>query len=128
MLAAAVVPFPPLLVPALAGGAAAEVTDLLAACEEAVSGLAAELPQPLVVVGPGERTRRHPAGAWGTLAGFGVAVEAPRRPRSGLPHLPLSLTIGSWLLDRVGHDGPVLRLLAQGRTNRQIGVELYISV
>lgn len=60
-------------------------------------------PRTLVLVGPGEQTRRHAAGAWGTLAGYGAEVEAPREhDEATVPELPLSLTIGRWLLDRAG--------------------------
>lgn len=120
MLAAAVVPHPPLLVPAIAAGAAASVAPLLAACDAAAADLVAELPEAVVCVGSGTRTRRHPAGSWGTLAGFGVQVEAPTHHRRGLPHLPLSLTIGRWLLDRVAWDGPVaLQEVAQDATGSE---------
>jgi hypothetical protein len=111
VLAAAVLPHPPLLVPALAAGAAAEVAPLLAACDAAVAGLLAVAPSVVVCLGPGERTIRHQPGDWGTLAGFGVAVEAPHahdRATPPGPQLPLSLTIGSWLLERSGWNGAVV--------------------
>ncbi|GLY33376.1 hypothetical protein Kisp02_67410 [Kineosporia sp. NBRC 101731] len=81
---------------------------LLAVCEQAVAGLVAQEPSTLVLVGPGERTWRHEPQAWGTLAGYGVAVEAPRDHPATAPGLPLSLTIGRWLLERAGWTGPVV--------------------
>ena len=102
------VPHPPLLVPAIAAGAASEVAGLLAACESAVAELVAEAPETIVCVGSGSRTTRHRTGARGTLAGYGVHVEAPSHHHGGLPHLPLSLTIGRWLLERVGWRGPLM--------------------
>lgn len=151
MLAAAFVPGPPLLVPALVGAAveprsrtiesgrvgtpvtvgpnraaAASVEDsagmaagtgepvtaltgpLLAACDQVVSGILTQQPSTLVVVGPGARTWRHTPQEWGTLAGFGVAVDAPSRHDDTAAQLPLSLTIARWLLERAGWAGPML--------------------
>lgn len=108
MLAAAVVPHPPLLVPAIAAGTGPEAAPLLAACDAAVSALLAEVPEVIVCVGPGRTTIRHPPGAWGTLSGFGVEVPAPGTHHVGRPHLPLSLTLGRRLLDRAGWDGLVI--------------------
>jgi hypothetical protein len=108
VLAAAVVPHPPILVPALAAGAAPELASLLDACDEVVSALTRLAPELVVCLGPGERTHRHGARDWGTLAGYGVAVEAPRRHDDGPARLPLSLTVGRWLLERVGWTGAVL--------------------
>jgi len=107
VLAAAVVPHPPLLVPALAAGNAASTAQLLAACDAATGDLVAHVPDTVVCIGTGARTTRHRTGAWGTFAGFGAAVDAPARHHDGLPHLPLSLTVARWLLDRVGWQGPV---------------------
>jgi hypothetical protein len=107
VLAAAVVPHPPLLVPALAAGTGASTAPLLAACDAAAADLVAHVPETIVCVGTGRRTTRHRTGAWGTFAGFGAAVDAPARHHDGLPHLPLSLTVARWLLDRVGWQGPV---------------------
>ena len=107
MLAAAVVPHPPLLVPALAAGSAASTAPLLAACDAVAADLVALVPDTIVCVGTGARTTRHRTGAWGTFAGFGAAVDAPARHHDGLPHLPLSLTVARWLLDRVGWQGPL---------------------
>ena len=81
---------------------------LLAACDTVVSGLLNESPQTVVCVGPGAQTTRYRPGAWGTLAGYGVPVEAPARHDGTEPELPLSLTIGRWLLDRVGWSGDLL--------------------
>jgi hypothetical protein len=108
VLAAAVVPHPPLLVPALAAGAAPDIAPLLAACDSVVAGLLGRAPRTVVCLGPGERTALHPADDWGTLGGFGVAVEAPARHDPPAPALPLSLTIGRWLLERAGWTGEVL--------------------
>jgi hypothetical protein len=108
VLAAAVVPHPPALVPALAAGGAAALAPLLAACDAAVESLLEQAPRTVVCVGPGPRTVRHNRGAWGTLAGFGVAVETPGEPDRPAPELPLSLTIGRWLLERAGWTGELV--------------------
>lgn len=107
MIAAAVVPHPPLLVPDLAGGAAADAAELLAACDAAVANLIAAGPAVLVCVGGGRDTRRHPADATGSLGGHGVDLRIPAGA-TGLPTLPLSLTIGRWLLQRSGWSGRTL--------------------
>ncbi len=53
LVAAAVCPCPPLLVPEVAAGAAPELDPARAACLDAVGVLAASRPDLLVVVGPG---------------------------------------------------------------------------
>jgi hypothetical protein len=103
---AAFCPHPPMLVPDLAGGAAAELGGLRAACTTAISTVAAP-DRRLVLVGSGPRSAVHPAGARGSLAGYGVDVQAwigmpngdGQDPAAG-PPLPLSLTVGAWLVER----------------------------
>ena len=108
MIAAAVVPHPPVLVPEIAAGAADELAPLVRACDAAVAAAIATGPRAVLCVGGGARTVQHPGTAWGTLAGYGAAVDVPAR-RDGLPpNLPLSLTIGRWLLARAGWDGPMV--------------------
>lgn len=98
MLAAAVCPHPPLLVPEVAAGAAGELNALRAACLTAIAtGLAAE-PERVVLVGSGASTHGWAPDTADCLADFGLP-----RPRGALP---LSLTVGRWLLDQVGWDGP----------------------
>jgi hypothetical protein len=93
LVAAAFVPIPPLLVPAIAAGSATADAPLRTACREAVTRLVTAEPDEIVVVGPGETT--GPAqGSW-DWRGFGVAVPDPA-PAARLPH---GLAIGSWLLD-----------------------------
>ena len=103
LVAAAVCPHPPLLVPGVAAGAVAETDDLRAACDAAVAVLLGAGPGVVVVVGSAARVGPFPAGSWGSLRAYGlddrdlgiVAGDGP-------PTLPLSLTIGRWLLDRAG--------------------------
>ncbi|MFI1864458.1 hypothetical protein [Streptomyces jumonjinensis] len=103
LVAAAVCPCPPLLVPEVAAGAAPELDRARAACADAVGVLAASRPGLLVVIGPAEEQGRgvHHAGAVGSFQGFGVAADvrlgtgrAQDRP------LPPSLAVAAWLLER----------------------------
>nr|WP_246422153.1 class III extradiol dioxygenase subunit B-like domain-containing protein [Nocardiopsis mwathae] len=98
MITAAVCPHPPLLVPQIARGAAAELDALRAACDRAVADLVAAGPDELVVVGAGEENRVHGADAGGSLAPFGVPLEVGPAP-AVLPH---PLTVGRWLAERGG--------------------------
>jgi hypothetical protein len=102
---AAFCPHPPMLVPALASGAAAELDGLRAACVSAISSIAPP-GRRLVLLGSGPRSAVYSDGARGSLAGYGVDIRA----WLGTPHdmdqpnpgsrLPLSLTIGAWLVER----------------------------
>jgi len=96
LIAAAVCPHPPLLVPEVTGTAdpgARELRHLRAACREAVAVLLGEAPDLLVVVGGAGQTAEYPATAGGSLRDFGVPFTV-----GADPVLPLSLTIGMWLL------------------------------
>jgi aromatic ring-opening dioxygenase LigB subunit len=107
LVSAAVCPHPPLLVPEVAAGAAAETADLRAAALAAVRDLAAAEPDAVVVVGPGPAAGTARPGETGTLAGFGVelTVALGNGPPPGEPRLPLSLTVGAWLLRASGYAG-----------------------
>jgi len=98
MLAAVVAPHPPLLIPEVAAGAAPELDELRAACDAAIRAGLARGPGRVVLVGAGRATHRWPADAADALPDFGLPGPAGE--------LPLSLTVGRWLLDRVGWDGP----------------------
>ena len=87
-----------MLVPEVAAGAAGELDVVRAACTIAIAtGLAAE-PERVVLLGAGPSTRSWAPDAADCLADFGL----PGPPGE----LPLSLTVGRWLLDQVGWDGP----------------------
>lgn len=100
VLAAVVCPHPPLLVPEVAAGAAAELDDLRNACDAALAAALATAPDLVVVVGAADRTGPAAARAVPTWAGFGLPGPTAEEP------LPLALAIGSWLLDRAGWAGP----------------------
>jgi hypothetical protein len=104
VVSVAVCPHPPLIIPEIAAGAAAELDDLRTACDGAIDGLAGSGADTLVVLGAGGHTRWLPAYAHGSFAPFGVSIEvtlAAGAPAAGdLPGLPLSVAVGAWLLAR----------------------------
>lgn len=106
LVAAAVCPCPPLLVPQVAAGAAPELAGLRDACAAALGVLAAARPDRLIVVGPAgpDEEGAFPQGSPGSFRGFGVDLGA----RLGTPaegahperELPASLAVAAWLLER----------------------------
>ncbi|MGW1915477.1 class III extradiol dioxygenase subunit B-like domain-containing protein [Streptomyces sp. NPDC002076] len=113
LVAAAVCPCPPLIVPEVAAGAAHEMDAARAACADALGVLAASRPDLLVVVGPAEQSGRgsFPQGTPGSFRGFGVDVEVrlgPAEEAVSERELPPSLAVGAWLLERTGWaDAPI---------------------
>lgn len=96
LVAAAVCPQPPLLVPGVGAGASTEMDDVRAACSSVVEALRdMDL---VVVVGQSLQSGPFPEQAWGTLRPYGVPVDVGSGP--GAPTLPLSLTLGRWLLEQ----------------------------
>lgn len=93
--AIAIVPSAPVVVPELAGAAAAEVADLAAA----VLAAAALLPPRWIVVGTGRTDDAVSPDAVGTFAGFGVDVRVRLSPGpSDVPvELPLCALIAGWV-------------------------------
>ncbi|AXK36218.1 hypothetical protein DVA86_30135 [Streptomyces armeniacus] len=119
LVAAAVCPCPPLLVPEVAGAAAPEMDGARAACYDAIGVLAAARPDRLVVVGPAEQPGRgpHPQGAPGSFRGFGADIEVTLGkgdPAPGARDLPPSLAVGAWLLDRTDWSSAPLEGLGVG--------------
>jgi len=113
LTAAAACPHPPLLIPEATGAPGAgdpELGRLRAACDQAVAALLAGRPDLVVVVGSDPKTARaiqYPPDAVADLHEFGVPsiVCGPPGRQDDSPVLPLSLTIGKWLLWRAG-TGP----------------------
>ena len=119
---AAFCPHPPVLVPALAGAAAAELAALRAACRESVVKIAS-LSDRLVLIGADQRTQVHSPSAVGTFAGLGVQLRAGLKGDGGAsteppleaPSLPLSLTVGAELVeDAIGDAVPRVALSVAG--------------
>lgn len=106
LVAAAVCPHPPLLVPELAAGAAPELDALRAACDDAVASLLAARPDRIVVVGSAPESADLPHGGTGSFAPFGVDVTVCLGAGEA-PDLPLSLTVAAWLLARTPVAVPV---------------------
>ena len=102
LIAGAVCPHPPLLIPAALGAAAsdppAELRKVTEAATQAVARLVAAGPDLIAVVGGGPADREYGPAAAGGLHDYGVHVTVG----SGDPVLPLSLTVGRWLLERAG--------------------------
>ncbi|NHC13635.1 hypothetical protein G9H71_07555 [Motilibacter sp. E257] len=103
LVAAAVVPHPPLLVPEVAAGAAAELDGLRAACDRAVQSLLAARPDRVVVVSSAPATGPLPASARADLGAYGLPLVLGGGP--GPERLPLGAVIATWLLDRAGWAG-----------------------
>ena len=120
ILAAAVCPHPPLLVPQIAPGTDAELVELRTAADAAVQTLIAARPTRIVVIGPGDPSDDADESAGGALAGYGVDVTAGGETRI----LPLSLTIGAWLLDRAGWTGP--RTYSTGSPDVDAGMAVLV--
>jgi hypothetical protein len=109
LVGAAVCPHPPLLVPQLAGAAATELDALRLACDEAVRCLPPGL---IVVVGGAAVTRRYGMDAAGSLRPYGLDLAIG----DGQAVLPLSLTIGRWLLDRQSRSAVAFQAVAEDAT------------
>jgi hypothetical protein len=139
LVAAAVCPHPPLLVPEVAAGAAGERDDLRAACDTVLDRVLAHEPEALHIIGsaPTSRQYSHPLRA--SFRPWGAAIEATlgepdsarrsrshtdsarRRPseeraRRSRSHtdsdaeaLPLSLAVGVWLVQRAAVAGRIRR-------------------
>ncbi|MGW0465983.1 class III extradiol dioxygenase subunit B-like domain-containing protein [Streptomyces sp. NPDC003027] len=115
LVAAAVCPCPPLLVPEVAAGAAPELHAARVACADALGLLAASRPDRLYVVGPAADSAvgTYPEGSTGSFAGFGVDLSvrlgADGPAGDGRPtadrSLPASLAVAAWLLERADWAG-----------------------
>ncbi|MEZ0069229.1 hypothetical protein ABIA32_005273 [Streptacidiphilus sp. MAP12-20] len=105
LVAAAVCPCPPLLVPEVAAGAAPELDGLRAACDEALTTLLAAAPELIWVVGPGPEHKLYDRGGVGGFQGFGVELAVSLGAGDAGETLPASLAVGAWLLERAGWQG-----------------------
>jgi hypothetical protein len=97
--AIAIIPSAPVMVPELAGAAAAELADL----REAVFAAAASLPARWIVVGVGPTDAVVGRERVGTFAGYGVDLRIALSPRTGEApeELPLCALIAGWVRGQV---------------------------
>ncbi len=125
----AVVPHPPLLVPELTAGAAAETAPLRDACLVAAGALAQLSSRwvAIAAIDPASAT-----GAAGSLAGYGADVEVALGPHvtaDDRAELPLPLLVAAWLRGQVGaaHVTVMVSPVAPGSSTeqcRRMGTEL----
>ncbi|OBF58674.1 hypothetical protein A5787_22215 [Mycobacterium sp. 852002-50816_SCH5313054-b] len=102
--AIAIVPSAPVLVPELAGAAAAEVVELTAA----VLAAAALLPPRWVAIATGRADDVLEPESRGTFAGFGVDVRVGLSPRADAPaDLPVCALLAGWVRGQARPDGGV---------------------
>ncbi|ORA84249.1 hypothetical protein K3U93_08825 [Mycobacterium malmoense] len=106
--AIAIIPCAPVLVPELAGAAAAEVADLTAA----VLAAAALLPTRWVAIGTGGADELlEPDGPVGTFAGFGADVRVSLSPRTHYGaepvDLPVCALLAAWIRGRARPEASV---------------------
>jgi hypothetical protein len=115
LAAAAVCPHPPLLIPAAMGaagsadggpGGGTELRELRASAVAAVAALLAAEPDLLVMVGGAAASASYAGPVAGSLRPFGIpwpVGSAGWLAGSAEPALPLSLTVGGWLLEQARH-------------------------
>ncbi len=115
IVAAAVCPHPPLLVPQLAAGAAAELDELRQACDRVVERLRDADADALVALGGDGR-------AYHDFAPWGVDVRT-----DGGVALPLSLLVGDWLLARHGSQASE-RIVVPGGAPTAICAEMGVQL
>jgi hypothetical protein len=114
LISAAVCPYPPLMVTGFDRSGDVRLDDVRAACWSVLDDLRSASPDVLVVVGPGESTVDEAPRA-GSFAPYGVdlTVQLPGDDPTGdgvdgdTGGLPLSVSVGAWLLQRDGWDGAV---------------------
>jgi hypothetical protein len=127
LIAAAVCPHPPLLIPAVGRGVDDPVREHARA---AARRLTEQQPDLVVVVGDGPEAVSYGSADSGSLARFGVDLTVPLGPRScgGEAILPLSLTVGAWLLRETGWTGDRQAYAVPDSTGpeeaRRLGVEI----
>lgn len=103
--AVAIVPSTPLLVPELAGAAAAELADLATAVQAA----AALLPSRWIAIGTGGTDDALGPHVIGSFAGYGADVRVQLSPRAAgaVADLPLCALIAGWLRGQARPDAGV---------------------
>jgi hypothetical protein len=127
VIAAAFCPQPPLLVPAVGADEPVAVREPAVA---AVQWLCDQGIERIVLLGAADEATLYSEGAEGSFTGFGVdfTVRLPGPP--SVPVLPLSLSVGAWLLAEAGWNGRVVavscdpagRLPAELRASGRVGL------
>lgn len=100
LIAAAVVPTPPVLVPQVAQGLSADLDPLRAACEEAVGRLYAAGADEVLIVGAGPKGTDEVASR-GSFHAYGVDLAVDGQWEAGAPDaapMTLPFLIAAWLL------------------------------
>lgn len=116
LVAAAVLPHPPLLVPQLGTGADEAVEDLRARCHQAVSAVMAVDHDALYVVGADLGPRATSFAPWGAA----VAVDVPEP-------LPLPLLVGAWLTAGIARSFVAVATDLDAEECAQLGADLAAS-
>jgi hypothetical protein len=116
LVAAAVCPSSPLLVPALASGAAGELEELRRGCLDAVERLWAASPDVVYVVGGASRPTATSFAPWGVAE----AVDLPEP-------LPLACMVGGWLTAGRSRSFVVVGDDLEPADCRALGAELATS-
>ncbi|MBS2964026.1 hypothetical protein KGA66_13295 [Actinocrinis puniceicyclus] len=98
LVAAAVCPQTPLLVPQIAGNAAGELADVRSAALDAVARLCGERTDLLIVLAPTEGSGARRTGLTGSLRRFGVDYSVGGH--DGATEPCCGLLIGRWMLER----------------------------
>ncbi len=108
IVSAAFCPQPPLLIDGVGGEASGELDLLRGACDRALRTSLAVADE-VVIIGGAEHTAWFVDGSVGSLSSFGVRrnVTLGFAESAAVPTLPLSLTIGAWLLARQEFVGSV---------------------
>jgi hypothetical protein len=98
--AVAFLPNPPLLVPSVAGAASVELEPLRVAGATALRRVQGSGSTRLAMLGSGDTSAMHSPVARGSLSGYGVSLDVHLGSPAcgGALELPLSLTVGAWLL------------------------------
>ncbi|MEH1125499.1 hypothetical protein [Micromonospora sp. CPCC 206061] len=94
-----------MIVPEIAGGAASELDSLRAACDFAVRRLA-DIGAPVIVLGSGTSTIDYESPVRVSLSSWGLPGDEVADP------LPLSLSVGAWLVNRIPGRNVTCRMLA----------------
>lgn len=96
-----------MIVPEVSALAEESLAELRAACDVAVAQMLAADPDVVLVLGAGMHAEAYRSGDWGSLQRYGVPVSAVLGAGAcaGRGRLPLSLTVGAWLMQRTAFDG-----------------------